>query len=78
MFLCLCYQVSQWEFRRSLQKNPAVSMEEIMEQLKVGKDCGTCLKEAKELYHQFSPTCCQEKSASYPEPRVFESGKASF
>jgi bacterioferritin-associated ferredoxin len=45
MFICICNQITDKDLEKVLTKHPNIKANEIIKELGLGSDCGTCLEE---------------------------------
>ena len=49
MYICLCNAIPQEEVEDFLSENPSVTNQQIIEKLKIGSNCATCLEDIYSL-----------------------------
>lgn len=49
MYVCLCNKVTDKQIQRAIRKGAADTIMDIMEQLDVGNNCGSCLEHAVQV-----------------------------
>ncbi|MDH5582132.1 MAG: (2Fe-2S)-binding protein [Bdellovibrionales bacterium] len=53
MYICICHAVSMDDIVKEFQKDPSKGIDKVLQQFKVGEDCGSCKEVVKQLKIDF-------------------------